>query len=148
MIHTKWFNGNDDLQDEYYIRTVVFIEEQGISVEEEFDGTDADAIHLVAYEDGVPVSTGRILRADGQLVIGRIATIKEYRKKGYGDLIVRMLIRKAFSMGEQKQHINAQISAQGFYEKLGFVAYGEIFDEAGIAHISMVHEGDVGGNCQ
>lgn len=147
MIHTKWFDGNGDLTDAHYIRTVVFVDEQGISLEEEFDGTDACAIHLVAYEDGAPVATGRILKADGQLIIGRIATVKEHRKKGYGDLIVRMLIRKAFSMGEQTQHIHAQKAAQGFYEKLGFVAYGDVYDEAGIEHISMVHEGDVGGHC-
>lgn len=148
MIHTKWFNGNDDLTDAYYIRTVVFIGEQKVSYEEEMDGTDADAIHLVAYEDGKLVSTGRILNTDGQFFLGRIATLKEYRKKGYGDLIVRMLIRKAFSMGAEKQYIHAQVSARGFYEKLGFEAYGGVYDEAGIAHISMVHEGDVRGSCR
>ncbi len=147
MISTKWYYGEENLEDVHMIRTRVFIEEQKVPPELEMDGTDVDAIHLAVYDEGVPVATGRVLIKDGVFTLGRIAVLKEHRGKKYGDLVVRMLIRRAFDMGGQKQYLHSQTHARGFYEKLGFAAYGEEFAEAGIPHVSMVHEGDVHGCC-
>ena len=145
LITSKWFLGIDDLSDVYYVRRKVFIEEQGIPEEIEIDGTDADAYHLVLYEDGKPIATGRFLRIDNVYVIGRVAVLEESRGQKIGDLLMRVIIRRAFDFGASEQYVHAQESARGFYEKLGFTAYGESYYEAGIPHISMKHIGDVGG---
>ena len=70
MVYTRWFRGNDDLQDAFAIRTKVFIQEQGVPEELEMDGSDKDAVLAVAYEDGVPVATGRIWIHEGQSIWG------------------------------------------------------------------------------
>lgn len=147
MITTKWFDGTEALDDAYAIRREVFMQEQNVSEEDEMDGTDSGAVHLVVYDGGIAVATGRLLKDNEKYVLGRVAVRKEHRGEGYGDLVMRMLVRKAFMMGASEQYIHAQISARGFYEKLGFVAYGEEYMEAGIPHIHMVHTGDVGGCC-
>ena len=147
MITTKWFEGEQGIEDALYIRTVVFIEEQRVSVEEEMNGTDENAVHLVVYENEVAVATGRIIIENDCFILGRIAVLKEHRGKKLGDLVVRMLIRKAYTMGGRKQYIHAQIYAKGFYEKLGFEAYGDEYMEVNIPHLSMVHTGDIGGHC-
>jgi len=147
MISTKWFTGAADLGDASAVRRVVFIDEQNVSEEEEWDGTDAAAIHLVAYEGGKPVATGRILIDGDEFLLGRIAVLKEYRKQGFGDFIMRLLIRRAFELGGTRQVIHAQLQAKGFYEKLGFVPFGEEFMEANIPHTMMAREGDIEGPC-
>lgn len=148
MVSTKWFDGaKDDLSDSYKIRRKVFIEEQKIDESLEFNGSDQNALTLVIYEKDIPVATGRIITIEGLKYIGRIAVLKEVRGQNYGDLLVRMLIRKAFEMGADKQFVHAQISARGFYEKIGFKAFGEEYIEDGIMHISMVHDGDVVSKC-
>lgn len=145
MVSTKWFTGNDDLTDVHMIRRKVFIEEQHVSESDEMDGTDDQAIHLAVYENGKAVATGRLMSND--FVIGRVAVLKKHRGSRYGDLVMRMLIRKAYDMGGKEQVVHAQLSAYGFYEKLGFVAFGEEYEEAGIPHINMKHIGDVSGGC-
>ncbi len=143
MLEAKWINGYEDLADAHMIRIKVFIDEQGISWEDEMDDKDKDAMHLVLYDDKKPVATGRVLWNNGDFVIGRVAVLKEYRGKKYGDFIMRIMIRKAFECGGTKQFIHAQTAAIGFYEKLGFAAYGDEFMEDGIPHVSMVREGDI-----
>jgi len=148
MITTKWFYGNaEQFKDAFYIRKVVFMDEQGFSEKEEFDGTDDEALHLVVYEANDPIATGRIITIDGKCFLGRIAVLEEKRRKYYGDLVVRMLIRRAFIMGAGKQYANAQTRAKGFYKKLGFIEIGEVFDDGGVEHIQMEHEGDIVGDC-
>ncbi len=147
MITGKWIDGyqKSSLKDADMIKQKVFVEEQGVAEEIVFDERDELSIHLVVYDNDEPVACGRMTKIGTQLVFGRIATLKEHRGKGYGDFVMRLLIRKAFDMGEEKQYLHSQLSAKGFYEKLGFKAYGDVYEEAGIPHISMVHEGDVGG---
>ncbi|MDR1538973.1 MAG: GNAT family N-acetyltransferase [Clostridiales bacterium] len=147
MITTKWLLGSDDLEDAWLIRRKVFIEEQNVPEDLEMDGADAKALTLVAYDSGKPVATGRLIFSDSAALIGRVATLKEERKNGYGDLIMRMLIRKAYDSGFDEQVVHAQIGALGFYKKLGFSAYGQEYLEAGIPHISMSRRGDAPKNC-
>ncbi|WHH61082.1 GNAT family N-acetyltransferase [Petroclostridium sp. X23] len=147
MITTKWLTGEQDLSHPYYIRTEVFIKEQHVPQNIEIDQLDKTAHHVVVYEKNTPVATGRLVIANQQYLLGRIAVLKEHRGKKLGDLVVRMLIRKAFDLGAQEVHIHAQTQAQAFYEKLGFIPYGKIYTEAGIAHINMVKKEDVKGNC-
>ena len=143
MITTQWFIGDKDLADAHKVRRKVFIEEQGIDEALEIDGTDGGCIHLVVYdENGVPAATGRIVVNSGDFSVGRVAVLPEYRKKGYGTLVMQVLINACYSMGSERQYLHSQVSARGFYEKLGFTTYGEEFEDAGIPHISMEHFGD------
>lgn len=143
MITTSWFFGGDGLDDAHMIRRKVFIGEQGISEADEMDGTDGACAHLVAYDDGgAPAATGRVMVTRDEYIIGRVAVLPEYRNQGYGLLVMQTLIRACFVMGGEQQVVHAQLAARGFYEKLGFTVRGNIYEEAGIPHIAMVHHGD------
>lgn len=151
-IQGKFKEPNDDLTDVFDIRRKVFIEEQGVLEESEFDEYDKSAIFCVVYEpkksnsdsekeELVSVATGRlILLEDGRYKIGRIAVLKEYRGRKYGDMVVRMLVNKAFLSGATKVYISAQTRVIDFYHKIGFQEYGDEYLEDGIEHISMVLE--------
>ena len=143
MLTMKWIFGDKDLEDAHTIRREVFINEQGISEAEEYDGTDAACVHLVAYENDCPIATGRIMILNQDYVIGRVAVLKAHRGRQLGVGIMQALINACCEMGGERQILHAQLSARGFYEKLGFTPYGEEFDEAGIPHIAMEHFGPV-----
>ena len=121
------------------IRTEVFIDEQKIPVEMEWDEADADAVHAVALNRfGVPLATGRLLpHAPGVARIGRMAAIQPVRGSGVGRQVLDALMQAAKARGDREVLLHAQTSAQGFYARAGFVPAGPVFDEAGIAHIEM-----------
>lgn len=137
MLEIRWINNTDDLTDVYKVRRKVFIEEQNIKPEIEFDGTDRYSISTLIYEDDVPVATGRVILIDDNYTIGRISVLKEYRHKKYGSLVVNKLINKSIELGATSVHIHAQTHVVPFYEQLGFESYGKEYKEAGIPHISM-----------
>lgn len=150
MISTEWILGINeaDLAEIRAIRHAVFCKEQQIDEAIERDGLDPAAIHLLISCEGSPAATGRLLVMTDQFTIGRIAVLPQFRKKRLGDLAVRLLIRTAYDMGGEQQWVHAQLPVRGFYEKLGFTAQGEIYEEAGIPHINMLHEGDITGTCK
>lgn len=120
------------------IRYQVFVVEQGVPVELEWDDMDALCLHAVASDaSGRAVGTGRLL-PDGH--IGRMAVLPEYREAGIGGAILRALMKAARTRGDHAVVLNAQVHAQGFYARCGFVAEGEVFMEAGIPHQTMRHE--------
>lgn len=137
MVKGVYLNGEEDLSPAFAIRRKVFIEEQNVPEEIEMDDLDAYAIHAVAYAGEKAVATGRIIYDGETYKIGRIAVLKEERGKQYGDFIVRMLLDKAFLHGAKEVLLSSQLSAVGFYEKIGFETEGEVFEEAGISHIPM-----------
>ena len=110
------------------------MDEQGISAEIDFDGLDATAVHALAYLNDNAVGTGRML-ADGH--IGRIAILKEYRGQKVGSKIVCSFIDEAVKKDYRRVYLGSQKHANGFYQRLGFTAYGEEFIDAGIVHMSM-----------
>jgi predicted GNAT family N-acyltransferase len=116
------------------IRDDVFIKEQGVPQDLEYDGLDSSAVHSIAFDEGVEIGTGRML-SDGH--IGRIAVRKKYRGKGIGEMIMQSLIDEARNMQLVEVWLSSQYYAKGFYEKLGFVGIGGIYQEAGIDHIKM-----------
>ncbi len=126
-------------EDARRVRTEVFIEEQGIALEMEWDADDETAIHAVACNRlGVPVATGRLLRhAPGVGRIGRMAVSRVLRGAGLGRGILQALMQSAARRGDQELVLHAQRSAEGFYRGLGFAPRGEPFDEVGIPHITM-----------
>ncbi|HXF65540.1 MAG TPA: GNAT family N-acetyltransferase [Burkholderiales bacterium] len=117
------------------IRTRVFVEEQRIPEELEWDEEDEHSYHVLVYaSDGSPVGTGRLLR-DGR--IGRMAVLKEWRGRGAGSALMKYLLWLAAKMGFDEVKLHAQVRAAGFYAKHGFRAEGEEFMEAGIPHVVM-----------
>ncbi len=144
-IQGKFKTYQDDLKEIFEIRREVFIQEQHKTDQEEFDDFDKDAVFCVLYEESSdnqeerPVATGRLnLLEDGRYKIGRIAVKKEFRGKQYGDMLVKMLVNKAFISGAKEVYVGAQVQAKGFYETIGFKQIGEEYIEAGIPHIEMV----------
>ena len=108
--------------------------EQGVPVELEWDEYDATSLHVLAEADGAPIGTGRLL-PDHQ--IGRMAVLPGWRGRGVGSAILAALIDLAAARGNRVVCLNAQIRAQAFYLRHGFVAEGEEFPDAGILHIRM-----------
>ncbi len=122
------------------VRSAVFIEEQGIAHDEEWDALDADAVHAVVFNRlGVPVGTGRLLREPqaGTARIGRMAVDRALRGGGVGRLLIEALQQAAAGRGDRRVVLSAQRSAEGFYRRLGYAPVGQPYDEVGIPHIGM-----------
>ncbi|MFK0021329.1 GNAT family N-acetyltransferase [Streptomyces sp. NPDC090798] len=132
----------------FAVRKEVFVGEQGVPEDIEYDAYDAGALHVLAIrEDGVPLGTGRLLygpeagaKTDGDLTVGslgRLAVTKATRGLGVGVALVRAIEDAARARGLAAVDLHAQTQAMGFYERLGYVAYGEEFLDAGIDHRAM-----------
>ena len=120
------------------LRRAVFIDEQGISEADEFDDLDAHALHLLACAQGVPVGTARLLFTGDLGKIGRVCVLRDWRGHGLGAaLILAGLDQFRARPGLRRARLSAQTAALGFYEKLGFVAHGPVYDDAGIPHRDM-----------
>lgn len=124
------------------LRREVFIDEQRVPESIELDEHDASAVHaLVSNRLGHVLATGRMLvHAAGVARIGRMAVKKPMRGTDLGQRVLRALIAVAQARGDHTVLLHAQCSAQGFYRRMGFVPQGEVFEEAGIAHITMTVE--------
>ena len=116
------------------IRYQVFVDEQGVPKSLEMDGLDPEALHCLVFDNDIGIGTGRLL-PDGH--IGRVAVLKQYRGRGIGREIMISLIARAKKLAFPKVWLSSQYHAKGFYEKLGFVVSGSIYQEAGIDHIKM-----------
>lgn len=120
------------------LRLEVFVKEQNVAMSEEMDELDGEAIHLLALEDDQPVGTARLLRKEATGKIGRVCVAKSHRGTGLGAALIRAsLERLAKEPSITRAQLGAQTHAIGFYEKLGFRAYGPIYDDAGIPHRDM-----------
>lgn len=117
------------------VREPVFVQEQNVPLDMEWDELDPLSQHVLALDDGGrPVGTGR-LTPDQR--IGRMAVLPEWRGHGVGEALLHRLIEQAKALGYPAIELHAQVDAIGFYERNGFNAYGEDFDEAGIRHRHM-----------
>lgn len=121
------------------LRRAVFIEEQNIPKELEWDEHDAVVLHAVARNRlGQVIATGRLLPAeDGVSHIGRMAVHRNLRSGGHGAAVMKVLEDAARDRGDREVALNAQRSAERFYARLGYLPHGDGFDEAGIPHIEM-----------
>ena len=124
--------------DQPYLRAVreqVFLVEQRVPENEEWDALDAPSIHALARaSDGTPIGTGRLTP---EKMIGRMAVLRDWRNKGVGDAILRTLLEQARARGWTELTLHSQTHAVPFYARLGFVQEGEEFEEAGIPHYVM-----------
>lgn len=137
MITNEWILGNGDLSVPLSIRHKVFIEEHKMDAEPDADEMDALAMHLVLYDDGNPIASGRLYHDGKAFRIGRCCVLGEYRGQGVGDLLVKLLLLKAFGFNPSEVRINAREPVAAFYERYGFAKTGAPFPEAGQAHIPM-----------
>lgn len=122
-----------------HLRRVVFIEEQGVSEADEVDDLDDIALHLLALVGGVAVGSARLLVHGEVGKIGRVCVLSQARGSGIGAALIRAAVaRLRAEPGVKKAKLGAQLHALGFYEGLGFSAFGPVYDDAGIAHRDMV----------
>ena len=121
------------------VRTEVFVHEQKIPVELEWDEADQTALHAVAYNGlGQAIGTARLLDTSSTTAkVGRMAVKRVLRGSSIGRDLLRVLTDSAKLGGKQELMLHSQTSAQGFYARAGFVVRGEVFDEVNIPHIEM-----------
>jgi predicted GNAT family N-acyltransferase len=127
-----WQKDNADIR---RIREAVFIAEQSVPPELEWDAEDAGALHFLALEGDYPVGTARLL-PDGE--IGRLSVLKDWRGLNVGDTLLTAVIAEAEQRDLKEQKLSAQVYATAFYERFGFTVVSEEFLEAGLPHVDMV----------
>ncbi|WP_318204036.1 GNAT family N-acetyltransferase [Streptomyces sp. SCL15-4] len=132
----------------FAVRKEVFVAEQGVAEDIEYDAYDVVAVHVLAVrEDGLPLGTGRLLHGDAAAAktggdasvgsLGRLAVTRAARGLGVGAALVRAIEEAARARGLTAVDLHAQTQALGFYERLGYAAYGPEFPDAGIPHRAM-----------
>jgi len=122
-------------KDAKYIREQVFIQEQGITPEDEWDDFDAIAVHFMVYDKEQPITTARLLP---QHSVGRVAVLMPYRKQGIGKILMQHIIDYARNQKLPYLKLSAQTYVTAFYEALGFNVQGEVYQDCGIPHIDMI----------
>ncbi|WP_145044858.1 GNAT family N-acetyltransferase [Paenibacillus xylanexedens] len=134
-------NNQELLEACFAIRMAIFVEEQGVPAEDEFDAYDAlgtEARHILLYVDGVPAASARLRIVDDVAKLERICVMLEYRKHGLGRVLIDKLEQMALDQGLTKAKLHAQVQASGFYERLGYAPASDVFLEDGIPHLLMV----------
>jgi predicted GNAT family N-acyltransferase len=124
----------EDMPQVFALRHEVFVLGQGVPEELERDELDAVSDHAVALRGDEVVGTGRLL-PDG--TIGRMAVAEQVRGEGVGAVVLARLEERARERGLAAVELHAQVHATGFYDKAGYVSFGDVYLEAGIEHQSM-----------
>ena len=132
IVETSW---DQSLKEISEVRHKVFVVEQSIPPEIEMDGKDSDCIHFLALKQSKPIGAAR-LQKYGK--IERVSVLRDYRHKGIGSAIIKMVIEKARNMDIEKIYLHSQMDSKNFYQQLGFFQHGEIFFEADKLHIEMI----------
>lgn len=140
---SKKITVQSDLEKAFSIRKNVFVEEQGVPLEDEFDQfdtLDGQCEHILVFHNEQPVGTGRLRTIDGVGKLERICILEPYRELGLGKVIIKTLETLAEDSGISKVKLHGQTQAEGFYRKLGYKTVSEVFIEDGIPHILMMKE--------
>jgi predicted GNAT family N-acyltransferase len=128
----------DDWPEVAALRTRVFVEEQGVPPGIEQDDRDATAVHALSRDaHGRVVATGRLLVDGPTATIGRMAADASVRGRGHGAAVLAELHQQAVLRGVREIELHAQLRARRFYERAGYTPVGDVYEEAGIAHITM-----------
>lgn len=124
------------------IRRQVFIREQAVPEEDEWDGRDDTATHFVILERGTAqaVACARLLANTDSVKVTRMAVLREHRRQGLGRALLEAMLREAEKPGCKRAELDAQLQAASFYKKAGFHEVGKPFLDAGIQHIKMIKE--------
>ncbi len=128
------------------VRREVFCHEQGVPLEEELDGRDDEALHLIARSavDGRVIGTLRLLLGERRAKVGRVAVERQWRRRGIAARMLRAALAMARERGCGEVSLAAQTNAIGLYEQAGFAVCSEPFQEAGIEHVWMALRLDEG----
>ncbi|MFE6055529.1 GNAT family N-acetyltransferase [Kitasatospora sp. NPDC056446] len=140
--------GESDLELVRAVRREVFIVEQNVPEELEYDQYDGTSVHLLAVgADGTGLGTGRLIFGDQarqltggverRALLGRLAVLAAARGTGLGAGLVRAIEAAAAERGAVEVELHAQVQALGFYERLGYAAEGPVYDDAGMPHRTM-----------
>jgi predicted GNAT family N-acyltransferase len=119
------------------LREEVFCGEQGVSLAEERDGRDEEALHLVVVDDGVVVGTCRLLVEGTTVKLGRMAVSRTRRGLGLARALITEAEARARAIGAERMELAAQLNAQALYDRAGYDSYGDVFLDAGIEHVMM-----------
>ncbi|WNW09682.1 GNAT family N-acetyltransferase [Pseudomonas sp. DTU_2021_1001937_2_SI_NGA_ILE_001] len=119
------------------IRDSVFVAEQSVPPELEWDAEDSEAVHFLACEGDYPIGTARLL-PDGE--IGRLSVLKDWRGMKVGEALLGSVLAEAEKRGLKQQKLSAQVHAAPFYERFGFRVVSDEFLEAGLPHVDMLRE--------
>jgi predicted GNAT family N-acyltransferase len=142
-LNAKRITTDSDLERAFHIRKEVFVEEQGVPLEDEFDEfdtLDGRCEHVLIYHDEEAVGTGRLQVVDGSGKLERICILKPYRQYGLGKMIIQTLEEIAAEKSIARVKLHGQTHAENFYKKLGYETASEMFMEDGIPHILMTKE--------
>ena len=124
------------------IRTIVFIDEQNVDKEIEFDEFEKQCINYLVYDGNIPVATGRWRISEKGIKLERFAVLKEYRGRGAGNVIIKQIMQDVMPL-RHKIYLNAQVTAIKFYEKHDFKICSEMFMEADIEHHQMEYQSNL-----
>jgi predicted GNAT family N-acyltransferase len=119
------------------LRYDVFCVEQGVSLAEERDGRDGEALHLVVVEDGEVIGTCRLLAVGSEVKLGRMAVAPAHRGRGLAAELLVEADARARELRAQRIALAAQLGARALYERAGYAPYGDVFLDAGIEHVMM-----------
>jgi putative N-acetyltransferase (TIGR04045 family) len=139
QVDIRWARDEAERAGALGVRREVFCREQGVPLEEEVDGLDGDALHLVALTDcdGRVVGTLRLLFAAGGAKVGRVAVEREWRRRGIAAAMLQAAVEAAGERGCHEARLAAQTNAVALYEQAGFAVCSEPFEQAGIEHVWM-----------
>lgn len=143
MVSTKWFQGIENLHSYLVIRKEVFCDELNMDEKYVTDFYDEFAFNLILYVDDIAAGTGRLIFKDGKYFIGKLCVLKKYRGNSYGNLLIRMLVRKAITIGAEKSYAEIDKKYKPLFEKMGF----EDTNNEDNINVLMMKVGDVGGHC-
>jgi predicted GNAT family N-acyltransferase len=129
----------DQIEIENEIRRIVFVIEQNVDPDIEYDEFEEPSVHFLLYKDGIPIGCSRYRWVGESIKLERYALYKEERGKGYGRFIMDRMLEIVLSLDPGRIYLHSQVTAQGFYERCGFMPYGSIFKEADIDHIKMYY---------
>lgn len=130
----------DRSQNAFSIRQKVFVDEQKVSREEEYDSHEDESTHFLIYKDEIPIGTARWRFTDKGIKLERFAILPDFRKLGAGNALVNFVLADVKEKSDYI-YLNSQVSAMNLYAKCGFQAEGELFYEANIPHYKMVFKG-------
>lgn len=138
----KKVSSKEELAQAFHVRTVVFVDEQKVSMEEEIDVYEDEAIHFIGYQDDSPIAASRLRWVEDFGKLERICILKDHRGKSYGTKIIQAMEAEVIQKGYSKVKLNAQTHAIAFYERLGYEVVSDEFLDAGIPHVTMIKQLD------